>query len=82
MKIKLSILIPAYNEGSTVHLILDKVRDVVLPDGITKEIIIVNDFSSDNTVEKIEDYKSKNPELGIQLFSQQKNKGKGAVLRF
>jgi glycosyltransferase involved in cell wall biosynthesis len=80
MEMKLSILIPAYNEGRTIHLILDKVKDVILPTGITKEIIIVNDFSSDNTVEKIEDYKSKNPELGIQLFSQQKNKGKGAAI--
>tara|TARA_B100000809_G_scaffold258254_1_gene301158 strand:- start:4576 stop:5295 length:720 start_codon:yes stop_codon:yes gene_type:complete len=76
----LSILIPAYNEGRTIHLILDKVKDVVLPNGITKEIIIVNDFSSDNTVEKVEKYKNENLELGIQLFSQEENKGKGAAI--
>ena len=80
MNFKLSILIPAYNEGRTIHLILDKVRDVVLPEGITKEIIIVNDFSSDNTVKKVEEYKSKNPTLNIQLFSQEKNQGKGAAI--
>ena len=77
---KLSILIPAYNEARTIHLILDKVRDVVLPQKVTKEIIIVNDFSSDNSIEKIEEYKAKNPSLAIQLFSQEKNKGKGAAI--
>lgn len=39
----LSIIIPAYNEERTIHLILDKVRDVVLMQGIGKEVIIVND---------------------------------------
>jgi len=77
---KLSILIPAYNEGRTIHLILDKVKAVVLPEGISKEIIIVNDFSSDNSVEKIEAYQAKNPLMEIQLFSQHKNMGKGAAI--
>jgi glycosyltransferase involved in cell wall biosynthesis len=76
----LSILIPAYNEGRTIHLILDKVKSVILPEGIQKEIIIVNDYSSDNTVEKVKEYKSNNPSLNIQLYSQEKNKGKGAAI--
>ncbi len=80
MKIKLSILIPAYNEANTIHLILDKVKAVILPEGVSKEILIVNDCSSDNSVEKIEEYKLKNPEMGIQLFSQEKNMGKGAAI--
>ena len=46
---KLSIIIPAYNEGSTIHLILNKVKDVELIHDIQKEIIIVNDCSTDNT---------------------------------
>ncbi len=46
---KLSIIIPAYNEERTIHLILDKVRDVQLTGGIEKELIIVNDCSSDDT---------------------------------
>ena len=37
---KLSIIIPAYNEGSTIHLILDKVKNVQLLNNIEKEIII------------------------------------------
>ncbi|WP_317045845.1 glycosyltransferase family 2 protein [Flavobacterium pallidum] len=43
---KLSIIIPVYNEGNTIHLILDKVRNAALPNNISKEIIIVNDCST------------------------------------
>ena len=76
----LSIVIPAYNEGKTIHLILNKVKDVKLPEGIEKEIIIVNDFSKDNTEEAIIDYKSSNSELNIQYYKHEFNKGKGAAL--
>jgi glycosyltransferase involved in cell wall biosynthesis len=77
---KLSILIPAYNEGPTIHLILEKVRDVLLEHGVQKEIIIVNDCSKDNTVEKVEEFMAKNPELDMKLFLQEKNMGKGAAI--
>ena len=77
---KLSILIPAFNEERTIHLIMDKVRDVNLVNQFEKEIIIVNDCSSDGTVEAIEKYSLANPEMGIQLFSQSKNQGKGAAI--
>lgn len=76
----LSILIPAYNEGPTIHLILDKIKDVVLENGIKKEIIIVNDCSKDDTVERIQYYMKENPDMPIQLFSQEKNQGKGAAI--
>ncbi len=77
---KLSILIPAYNEEITIHLILDKIKNVELIGEISKEIIIVNDFSTDNTVEKIEKYKEENPGLNIDIHSQPKNMGKGAAI--
>ncbi|RYM35585.1 glycosyltransferase family 2 protein [Brumimicrobium glaciale] len=77
---KLSILIPAYNEGRTIHLILDRVKDVKLVNDIEKEIIIVNDCSSDDTVIKINEYMKNNPDFNIQLFSQDRNKGKGAAI--
>ena len=77
---KLSILIPAYNEGPTIHLILDKVKNVVLDHGIEKEIVIVNDCSKDDTVAKIEQYMSANPDMPIRLFSQPFNQGKGAAI--
>ncbi|MFN5982133.1 MAG: glycosyltransferase family 2 protein [Fluviicola sp.] len=76
----LSILIPAYNEGPTIHLILDKIKAVELENGIKKEIIIVNDCSKDNTVERILNYMKENPDMPIQLFSQEKNQGKGAAI--
>jgi glycosyltransferase involved in cell wall biosynthesis len=77
---KLSIVIPAYNEGRTVHLILDKVRKAVLPNGIEKEVIIVNDCSKDNTEEAIQNYINKHPELNIRYLKHEFNKGKGAAL--
>jgi glycosyltransferase involved in cell wall biosynthesis len=77
---KLSILIPAYNEGPTIHLILNKVKNVVLENGIEKEIVIVNDCSKDDTVEKIEKYIAENPDMNIRLFSQPYNQGKGAAI--
>jgi len=76
----LSIVIPAYNEGRTIHLILDKVKAVSLRDQIAKEVIIVNDCSKDNTEEAIQAYMAANPELNIQYYKHELNQGKGAAL--
>jgi len=76
----LSIIIPAYNEAPTIHLILDKVRSVHLTNEIKKEIIIVNDCSKDRTKEVIEDYISAHKEENIRLFNQEFNQGKGAAI--
>lgn len=76
----LSIVIPAYNEGPTIHLILDKVLAVDLHHGIAKEIIIVDDASSDNTVSAIQQYITQNKDANIQLHKHEVNKGKGAAL--
>jgi glycosyltransferase involved in cell wall biosynthesis len=77
---KLSIVIPAYNEGRTIHFILDKIKAVKLIENIEKEIIIVNDCSKDNTEEAILNYSKQNPELNIQYRKQEVNMGKGAAL--
>jgi glycosyltransferase involved in cell wall biosynthesis len=61
-------------------MILDRVKAVELVNGITKEILIVNDCSKDDTVEAVERYMKANPELDIQFFSQPVNMGKGAAL--
>lgn len=77
---KLSIVIPAYNEGPTIHLILDRLAEVTLINGIQKELIIVNDCSRDNTEEAIKNYMSAHPEQDIRYFKHEVNMGKGAAL--
>lgn len=77
---KLSIVIPAYNEGPTIHRILDKVKAVQLIGGLMKEVIIVNDCSKDNTEEAIFNYQKNNPDLPIAYYKHEVNAGKGAAL--
>lgn len=77
----LSIVIPAYNEGPTIHRILDKVKAVVLIDNMQKEVIIVNDCSKDNTEESIKAYQNANPDMPITYYKHEVNQGKGAALR-
>jgi glycosyltransferase involved in cell wall biosynthesis len=77
---KLSIVIPAYNEGKTIHLILDKIKAVALAGNVQKEIIIVNDCSKDDTEEAIQRYQQNNPDVNIQYFKHEVNQGKGAAL--
>lgn len=77
---KLSIVIPVYNEEKSVHLILNLVRGVELLNNIKKEIIIVNDCSTDRTQEVLENYIAENPSAGLQLYKHEVNKGKGAAL--
>ncbi|MDC0580308.1 glycosyltransferase family 2 protein [Bacteroidia bacterium] len=77
----LSIIIPVYNEEKTIHLILNKIKEVKLIHGITKEIVMVDDYSTDNSWEKLEKYRSENPDLSISLFKHVENRGKGAALR-
>jgi glycosyltransferase involved in cell wall biosynthesis len=77
---KLSIIIPAYNEENTIHLILNKILDVKLIGDIEKEIIIVDDYSKDNTIGIINEYIHQYPQVDIRLFKQPQNMGKGAAL--
>lgn len=71
---KLSIIIPVYNEEKTIETILDKVKKVNL-DEIEKEIIVVDDGSTDNSRQLIKKIK------GIKLITQQRNMGKGSAVR-
>jgi glycosyltransferase involved in cell wall biosynthesis len=72
---KLSIVIPVYNEKSTIHSILKAVQAVEL-DNIEKEIILVDDFSTDGTREML-----RSMSVEHKVFFHENNKGKGAALR-
>lgn len=76
----LSIVIPAYNEARTIRLILDKVRSVILPENMNKEIILVNDCSTDDTKGAIERYIAEYPEMNLLYKEHSINQGKGAAL--
>lgn len=80
MSQKLSIIIPAYNEENTIKFILDKIKKVQLIENVKKEIIIVDDCSSDNSLAVFNEYKTANTELDIVILSHPVNKGKGAAL--
>lgn len=79
--LKLSVIIPAYNEEKTIAAILDRVREVQLKGGMEKELIIVDDHSSDGTAAFIQAYSEKHPDAGICFFRHDRNQGKGAALR-
>ena len=76
----LSIIIPVYNEERTVTTILDQVLAAPLPEGISRELVLVNDCSSDDSVQVIEDYIANHPDVLISFYSHERNQGKGAAL--
>jgi len=78
---KLSIIVSAYNESKTIHLILDKIKNATLINKIHKEIIVVNDCSTDDTGECIKKYIENNSDLEIKYHEHETNKGKGAAIR-
>ncbi len=81
MKIKkLSIVIPAYNEEATIRVVLQKVLDLTLLNGIEKEVIVVNDSSKDNTGFEMDDFKKLNSNFNLVVHHQEINLGKGAAI--
>jgi glycosyltransferase involved in cell wall biosynthesis len=77
---KLSVIIPAYNEGPTIHKILNKVVAVQLPVGWSMELVIVNDCSRDNTAAEVSAWIATHHALHIQFLEHTINQGKGAAL--
>jgi glycosyltransferase involved in cell wall biosynthesis len=76
----LSIIIPAYNEARTIHLILDRVYAVRLIHDLQKEVILVNDCSTDSTEEVLLKYRAEHPGMNMQYFKHEVNQGKGAAI--
>ena len=78
---KLSILIPVYNEKPTVIKLLETVLEAPIPEELEREIVIVDDASSDGTPGEIREFLEKNPELPVFFYEHPVNRGKGAALR-
>ena len=77
----LSIIIPAYNEEKTIVSLLNNVIQATLPDHIKKEIIVIDDASSDATVELVKEFNQLNSRLDLSLLEQAQNQGKGSCIR-
>jgi glycosyltransferase involved in cell wall biosynthesis len=78
---KLSIIIPVYNEERTIFEVLRRVDGVKLPRGIVKEIIVVDDGSEDTSKYRIQDAKSQLKIRNFKFFQHKKNHGKGAAVK-
>jgi dolichol-phosphate mannosyltransferase len=76
LSMKLSIVIPVYNEESTIAAVLERVHTVSLP--IDREVIVVNDGSSDGTAAKIAAVRDRYP--GLVVIDMPQNSGKGAAI--
>jgi len=77
---KLSILVPAYNEENTIYQVLQKLNEVALINNIAKELIVVNDASSDGTVAEVHRFIKDCPNCDVQFYEHKVNQGKGAAL--
>jgi glycosyltransferase involved in cell wall biosynthesis len=77
---KLSVIIPAYNEQATIYNILKRVSSVELIQGIEKELVVVNDCSKDDTEAELFRFRNENPGIEINYQKHEVNRGKGAAL--
>jgi len=77
---KLSVIVPAYNEEKTIWKVLEKLKSVELIGGFQKEIVIVNDCSADNTEGVAKRFIEENPLMEVSYFRHEYNQGKGAAL--
>lgn len=77
---KLSIIIPVFNEERTIEQVLRKITEVKLA-GIEKEIIVVNDASTDATLSIISKFFNQQNRNNVRIFTHEKNQGKGSAVR-
>jgi glycosyltransferase involved in cell wall biosynthesis len=77
----LSIVVPVYNEVRTVRAVIDRLIAIDLP--VAREIIVVNDGSTDGTREALAEFESRipNPESRVRVLHAERNAGKGAAIR-
>jgi len=77
---KLSIIIPAFNEAQTILMIMGRVVGVQLIGNIQKEIILINDCSTDHTEEIFKEFISTHPDADVKYYKHEVHKGKGAAI--
>src|ERR1043165_2196198 len=77
----LSILMPVYNEERYLAAVVKRVVDQVLPGGLTREIVMVNDASKDRTWEIMQAIPGLFPGVPFKMLNKTVNEGKGAALR-
>ncbi len=77
----LSIIIPAYNEEKTITELLQRVLDADLGAGIARELIVVNDCSTDSTETRIQEFIASHPQAPIAYLRHERNYGKGMAVR-
>lgn len=78
---KLTIIVPAYNEGRNIGALLDRVLAVRLPYGIGRDIIVVDDGSADDTYKVADNYVKAHPQEPLRLLRHERNRGKGRAIR-
>lgn len=80
MKKKLSIIVPCFNEEKYIGLVLSKIDLIALQENISKEMIVVNDASTDHTAAIIENFKNAASQSEVKIIHQKINQGKGACI--
>jgi glycosyltransferase involved in cell wall biosynthesis len=78
---RLSIVIPAYNERPTVRELLRRVAEAPLPGGLEREVVVVDDGSTDGTRELLRELAAAGEPIPFRLVEQPENRGKGAAIR-
>jgi glycosyltransferase involved in cell wall biosynthesis len=78
---KISIVIPVYNEAATVQHLIGRVVAAAIPPGTRREIICVNDCSTDGTAAKLDQLRDLFPNVEFRIHHKPVNQGKGAALR-
>ena len=78
---KLSILIPVYNEGATIDCVLRSIVAAALPSGIEREMVVIKDGSTDRTEAELEAFRQAHRELALVYHHERVNHGKGWCLR-
>jgi glycosyltransferase involved in cell wall biosynthesis len=77
---KLSVVMPAFNEAPTICRVLDRISEVSLAEGFEMEVLVINDGSTDQTRKNVETYIAEGKGQNVRLINHERNMGKGSAL--